>query len=70
MTAHEEDSIRDAEDQPRALISRLAGTVHSSAYVGGHNVDQPPLVTEESSRQRKRIKLASDKELKDDACCK
>ncbi len=64
VTTHEEDTIRDAGDQPRAPIPRLADE---------HNGDQPSQVAEdaeESNGQRKRIKLASDKELREEAGCK
>lgn len=67
VTANEEDTIRDTEDQPRAPIPRPTSAVHSSASVDGHNRDQPPLVTEESSEQRKRIRVASGKELRERA---
>ena len=70
MTVHEEDTIRDAEDQLRAPIPRRTGTVHSNAYLGGDTENQPSLVTEESNGQQKRIKLASHKELKEEAGCK
>ena len=64
VTTHGEDTIRDAEDQPRAPTPRLAD---------GQNGDQPSQVVEdaeESNGQRKRIKLASDKDLREEARCK
>ena len=54
MNVQEEDSTRDAEDQPRAR------TVHSAGYFDRHNEDEISLVTEESNGQRER-KSASDK---------
>lgn len=66
MTAREGNTIRDAEDQPQAPIPPPGGTVHSSAHVGGHNGDQSSLIPEEFNGKRKR-RLASDKELKEEA---
>ncbi len=48
-----------------------AGILYSTAYIGGHNGNQPSLVTEESNGPRKR-KFASDndaEELPDEAFC-
>ncbi len=71
MTTHEHGGIRESEDQPRAPMLQPAGILYSTAYIGGHNGNQPSLVTEESNGPRKR-KFASDndaEELPDEAFC-
>ena len=61
MIAHEEDITQDVGDRARAPIPQPSRTVRSTTYIGRHNKDELPVVSEESSGQRKR-KMVSDKE--------
>ena len=58
---HEEDSIEDAEGQPRVPNLQRSATCHDTVYINQSNANEPVLVSEESSGKRKR-NYASDKD--------
>ena len=54
ITAHEEHSIRDTEDQPRVPTPLPSPTVHSARSAAKHRGQEPSLASEEPNGKQKR----------------
>ena len=68
VSAHEEHSIRDAEDRPRAPAPLLSRTVHSTESIGEHRGQEPSLAGREPNSNKKRESVSDEPdELRKDA---